>query len=330
MDNITYSIEEIDAGKRLDVFIAAWQEISRNKAQEMIADERIFCNGLLMKKASRALRIEDVIAILPSQKIEDVVKEVEAVDTKEVVQDVTLIFEADEYIVVEKPAGMLTHPTDAKEINSLTTWLTKHCPEIVSVGDNPEVRPGIVHRLDKAASGVLVVAKNQEMFDVLKDQFRERTVDKEYIVLVHGVIEGDSGTIDFSIDRGKDGLMVARPRVSELTLKNIHTVQPGKDALTEFHVEKRFAHYTLLRVKIHTGRTHQIRVHMHAYGHPVVGDMLYYQKQYVRKSALKLDRLFLHARKLCLRVDEKEEKQCFEAPLPDELNEFLVSLSPLV
>jgi len=237
---------------------------------------------------------------------------------------INIIEETEDYLVVEKPAGVLVHPTLARETDTLVNWLLEKYPNIIKIGEAKE-RSGIVHRLDKEASGLLVLAKTQAMFAHLKKQFQEREVEKEYSVLVYGNLDSDEGQIDFTIDRGKEGRMVARPKTDILKLKNIVKIQLGKEAMTEFWVEKRFARFNLLRVKIHTGRTHQIRVHMLAYNHPVVGDRLYSNKKLVKKSDQELSRLFLHAQKLCF-TDLNGDKQCFESKLPDELQNYLAKL----
>ncbi|MBI4426880.1 MAG: RNA pseudouridine synthase [Candidatus Magasanikbacteria bacterium] len=232
-----------------------------------------------------------------------------------------IVGETADCVVVEKPAWVLVHPTEANEADTLVEFLTRKYSDIKNVGDNPK-RPGIVHRLDKEASGLLVVARTQEMFEHLKKQFQDRTIDKEYLVLVYGKMERQHDVIDFAIDRGKDGRMVSRPKVDLLKLKSMRSVQPGKEALTEFTVEKEYGRFSLLRVKIHTGRTHQIRVHMFAYNHPVVGDNLYFNRKLVKKSESKLNRLFLHAAKLCF-TDLAGERVCFESKLPEELEKYL-------
>jgi 23S rRNA-/tRNA-specific pseudouridylate synthase len=135
-------------------------------------------------------------------------------------------------------------------------------------------------------------------------------------------MEKDHGLIDFQIDRGREGKMVARPQIKEVSLRTIKYIQPGKDALTEYWVEKKFVRHTLLRVRIHTGRTHQIRVHMFASNHPVVGDKLYQNKNLLKAKDKGLTRLFLHATKLCF-ADLDEKRVCFEAGLPEELKTFL-------
>jgi 23S rRNA pseudouridine1911/1915/1917 synthase len=236
-----------------------------------------------------------------------------------------LLKELAEYVVLSKPSRMLVHPTSAKESGTLVQQLLEAYPEIKDVGDSID-RPGIVHRLDKSASGVMVVARTQAMFGHLKKQFQDRLVDKEYTALVHGVVERDAGKIDFLIERGSAGRMAARPYVDTTKLKNVGKEQTGREALTEFWVEKRYARFTQLKVKIHTGRTHQIRVHMMAYGHPIVGDSLYFNKKLNRKRDKELNRLFLHASKLCFE-DLGGIRQCYESPLPSELGAFLEKLN---
>ena len=235
-----------------------------------------------------------------------------------------IIIETADYLVIEKPAGVLVHPTLAREPNTVVDWLKKKYPKIKNVGDSSE-RPGIVHRLDKEASGLLAIAKTQVMFEHLKKQFQAREIDKEYLVLVYGKVSREEGVIDFEIDRGQEGRMVARPKVDKLSLAKVKDIQEGREALTEFIVEKRFARFTLLRVKIHTGRTHQIRVHMFAYTHPVVGDQLYLNRKLIKKSEQKLNRLFLHSTRLCFN-DLVGEKKCFESGLPEELQAYLSKL----
>jgi len=238
--------------------------------------------------------------------------------------DIHIIAETDDYLVLDKPAGVLAHPTARREAGTLAQWIKEQYPGVAKVGED-EKRPGIVHRLDRDASGVMVVAKTPAMFNYFKAQFQRREVVKEYLVLVHGKIKTDHGMIDFAIERGVSGRMAARPKIDLTKVKNVGKEQSGREARTEFLVEKRFARFTLLRVQIHTGRTHQIRVHLLAYDHPVVGDNLYFNRKLNRKKDKELGRLFLHAEKLCFK-DLKEEKVCYEAALPKELEEFLKSV----
>jgi 23S rRNA-/tRNA-specific pseudouridylate synthase len=163
------------------------------------------------------------------------------------------------------------------------------------------------------------------MFDHLKKQFQKRTVEKEYLVLVHGVMDNEHDSINFAIDRGKDGRMVSRPKTDRFSLRTVMKIQPGKEALTEYWVEKKFTRFSLLRVKIYTGRTHQIRVHLLAFNHSVVGDKLYFNKKLNRKRDEDLGRLFLHSAKLCF-LDLDNKSVCFNSNLPAELKSFLAKL----
>ncbi len=237
---------------------------------------------------------------------------------------IKIIQEADDYIIVDKPAGVLTHPTQAGEKNTLIGFILKKYKEVKKVGDSPE-RPGIVHRLDKEASGLLVIARTQEMFEHLKKQFQDRTIEKEYDVLVYGKMSKEHGVIDFAIDRGREGRMVSRPKTDLLSVDKVGSAQPGKEAITEYFLEKTIGRFSLLRVRIHTGRMHQIRAHMFAFNHPVVGDTLYLNRKLVKKNQPKLDRLFLHSAKLCFN-DLAGEKKCYKSDLPSDLSAFLNSL----
>tara|TARA_Y100001970_G_C14218419_1_gene851069 strand:+ start:154 stop:1131 length:978 start_codon:yes stop_codon:yes gene_type:complete len=317
-----YTVLESQNNARLDVFLALQLDITRSKVQKLIKLAFVKVNNVTAKKTGVALQTGDKVVVE-----EQLIKENKEKKTEETYVDyntINILEETEDYLVINKPAGLLVHQTEALEKYTLTNWLCKRNPGITSVGED-SLRPGIVHRLDKPASGVMVIAKNQQMFLHLKKQFQERSIKKEYTVLVHGVVEQEYGQIDFEIARGKEGKMVSRPKTNELSLKNIAKVQKGKDALTEFSVEKTFSRFTLLNVKIHSGRTHQIRVHMLAYNHPVVGDTLYYNKRNNKKHDIDLGRLFLHASSLCFTTLAGKEV-CFSASLPDDLQQHISQL----
>ncbi len=311
--------------ERLDMFVSEVCHCSRSQAQKLIDSGLVLVNKKLPKKAGDRLKTGALVEIEKANENENasVSTEDENANTEPAPQ-MRVLQATDDYLVVHKPAGLLVHATDAKEFNTLTSQLLAVYPDIAEVGENP-IRPGIVHRLDKEASGVLVVARTQKMYKALKHQFQKRTVEKEYVVLVHGSVKADHGMIDFPIGRASDGSMAARPKADVSTLHGVSHVQPGKEAVSEFFVERRFPRYTLLKILLHTGRTHQIRVHMRAFGNPVVGDMLYFNKKLNRKRDQTLGRLFLHAKRLCFDTLAKE-RQCYEDPLPEELVEFLNSL----
>lgn len=309
-------------GTRLDLIIAELFSVTRSQAKKYIVADRILVNDTLPKKSGDIIAEGAVISL--TEEVETPVLEVvaESIDTSLVP---TVVVETDHYMVIDKPAGLLSHPTQAKEPWSLAHWVWHTYPALKGIGEY-EDRPGIVHRLDKDTSGLMVIAKTQEMFDHLKAQFKGREVGKRYTTLVHGLVERDTDIIDFDIDRGSDGRMVARPKTDPMKLKNVGKVQPGKYAKTDFLVLARYARYTLLDVTIHTGRTHQIRVHMFAYGYPVVGDPLYTNTSINRSLDKQIDRLFLHSHYLAF-TDFSGERIETELPLPTSLQSVLDTLN---
>ncbi len=224
---------------------------------------------------------------------------------------IKIIYEDKNILVVDKPAGLEVASEREKSEPTLVDWLVKKYPSIAKVGPDP-ARPGIVHRLDKNASGMLLVAKTEAAFELLSKQFKERTVKKEYTVLVHGVVTQDEGTIEFPIARANSGRFAALPLGSE----------SGRLAITEYEIVERFKNFTLLKVKIKTGRTHQIRVHLFALGYPVVGDKLYRSKK-IKEPIL--PRLFLHASKIFF-TDLEGKRQELESNLPEDLKIFLSAI----
>lgn len=229
-----------------------------------------------------------------------------------------LIDKTDDYLIINKPAGLLTHGAKHISETTLADLLLIDFPEIADVGEDKS-RPGIMHRLDRLASGLIIIAHNEESFFDLKKQFQERTINKYYTALVFGKIEKDEGEINFPIKRSaQGGKMAALPAISK--------GEPnfdGRQAVSRFDVIKRFVNYTLLKVKIETGRTHQIRCHFAAYGCPLVGDDLYATKKTKAKNAkLNLGRIFLVADRLEF-TDKNNERKKYALDLPLELKTFL-------
>jgi len=234
---------------------------------------------------------------------------------------ISVIYEDENFIGLSKPAGMLLHETVkskeqiAKSEGTLVDWLVKNYPEVKNVGDAPQVRPGIVHRLDKETSGVLVVARNQKSFEYLKKLFQEHKIIKKYIALVHGRLEGN-GVINAPI-----GLKPGTVKRS-IRAKNMKMV---KEAVTEYKSLKNFEKdgefFTLVELTPKTGRTHQLRVHLASISHPVVGDILYGPKS----NSLGMKRQFLHANSLEF-VNQEGTRLRLEAGLPRELEETLSAL----
>lgn len=295
-----------DAGKRLDRFLTEHMEASRSRIQKLIKQEIIMVNEHAAQ-VKTILKPQDSV-YYPEMEVAPLMKSGSA-------PLLDVLYEDDDLLAINKPAGLLVHDAHTEEHRAtVVDALIERYPEIVEVGDNPK-RPGIVHRLDKNVSGVMVIAKTQRAFENLKAQFQKKTVQKEYLALVYGSLPKDADTIDRKIARSRPkGRMVART-----------TSQEGKEAITQYEVLKRFTKATYVHVRILTGRTHQIRVHFQALGHPIVGDTLYTLRR-MKFKAIPLDRLFLHAYKLTIRLMDGRERT-FVSPLPDELARLLQGLS---
>lgn len=292
---------------------------SRTKVQDLIKDGAITVNGII-KSPHYILKPEDETkidrSILQITNYELTISPDQIAEPLKI-PDVPIIAETDDYIILDKPSGLTVHPGESVKDPTLADWLVERYPRLRQVGEDP-ARPGIVHRLDKEVSGLMVIAKNADTFDLLKDQFQKRTISKEYTALAYGSTSKDYDTISFPIERSASGKMSALPS----TVKG-ETNPDGRNALTEFEVARRFVNYTLLKVRIKTGRTHQIRVHMSAYGHPLVGDDLYStHKTRLANQKLKLGRIFLAATKLAF-YDRNGEKQEFTIDLPAKLKALL-------
>ncbi len=247
---------------------------------------------------------------------------------------IEIIYEDPDFLVINKPAGLIVHKAASNKDKTLADYLLEAYPEIKEVGDDPS-RPGIVHRLDKDASGLMVVARNKQSFSMLKKQFKNRTVNKEYKALIHGKIIKDYGEIRFPITRAKSGHRMAalpvtsnqnKKKISNRDQGNIKAKSKAREALTIFTAEKKWPHLSLMSVNIKTGRTHQIRAHFAAYGHPLLGDDLYgTAKTKLKNKKTGLDRIFLVAQKLSFK-DMNGDKKEFKIDLPEKLQKFLKDL----
>lgn len=288
---------------RLDKFLAEQhKEVSRSKIQKAIRDGLVLVNGKKVLDPNFEVSKSDQIE-LPEFKKE----ELGAWSS-----ELKVAFENNDLAVIEKPAGLVVHPGAGNLDKTLANILISKYPGIKNVGD-PH-RPGIVHRLDEYTSGLIVIAKNQQSLEYLKRQFSEHKVEKEYLALVHGVPATKHGIIDLPLER--------------VPLKQKMKVGSGKTAITEYWVkgsngikgEKRSLQFSLLRVKLHTGRTHQIRAHLAHMGHPIVGDAVY-----GRKNEL-TDRQFLHAHRLKFQLQDGTWLE-LESELPEDLREVLLKLN---
>ncbi len=301
---LTFTTDEKHSGQRLDHVLTEQMEITRSQIQKLIKSAEITVNEK-KSTAKYLLLIGDVVSYPYVDANAPIIKTGPP-------PELDILFEDDNVLVINKPAGLIVHQATPQDTQpNVVDALLKRQPSIIEVGDD-ETRPGIVHRLDKDVSGVMVTAKTQEAFEHLKKQFQERTIKKEYFALVYGKINKDTDTITLKIARSKIlGRMVARPESQE-----------GKDAITEFDILDRFVTTTYLNVKIHTGRTHQIRVHFLAIDHPLVGDRLYKKTRMKNIRHLELNRIFLHAHNLEFTLPDGTVKT-FEIPLPSELQAIL-------
>lgn len=222
---------------------------------------------------------------------------------------IKIIKEADEYVIINKPAGVVVEPNSVYKENTVVNWLKDKYKEDLE-------RTGIVHRLDKDVSGVMVIARNERSFLNLKKQFQDRKIVKEYVALVHKRMRQDEGEIKIPIARSGKGKFVAKSNEGSV----------GRSAMTTYEVVRKYINYTLVKVRILTGRTHQIRVHLSSIGHPVVGDKLYETHDIrVKKKGVELGRLWLYSAKLGFK-DLAGEWQEFKVAMPKELKEFVSKL----
>jgi 23S rRNA pseudouridine1911/1915/1917 synthase len=294
---------------RLDRYVASeLPDLSRTYLQQLITEGRLLADGQSRRAAFKMTPGQVVSITLP------ITEEFE-LEAQDIPLDV--IFEDDDILVINKPAGMVVHPAPGHPRDTLVNAVLFHAPNISIQGST---RPGVVHRLDKDTSGVMVIAKSNRAQSSLIDQWQERGVTKHYTALVAGVVEEDSATIDAPIAR------------NTVNRQQMRTISSGREAITHFTVIERFANATLLDVRIETGRTHQIRVHLAFIGHPVVGDGLYGNKVSARVAEeLGLKRQFLHAASLTFAMPSSGDGRTFDAPLAPDLQTVLDILrTPLV
>ena len=286
---------------RLDAYISKVKsDISRTMIQKLIEDGNILVNGK-SKKISYKVQVEDEIELdIPKPK-----------ETKLKAEDIPVeeVYEDNDIIVVNKPKGMVVHPANGNPDGTLVNAIMAMCKNSLS-GIGGEIRPGIVHRLDKDTSGLLIVAKNDKAHINMSEQIKNREVNKIYIALVRGVVSENEATINMPIGR------------STKDRKKMAVRKDGKEAVTHFSVLKRYKKYTLLQVKIDTGRTHQIRVHMAEIGHPVVGDMVYSNG----KNEFGVEGQMLHAKSLDFKHPITGRQMHLEAELPDYFKKVLERL----
>ncbi len=302
-----------DAGERVDRWLAgALPDRSRSEVQRWIKEGAVTVDGETVK-ARRLLEA--------GQRVQVIIPEIAENMLAAQAIELAIVYEDDDLLVVNKPAGMVVHPAPGHGEGTLVNAILHHCPQIERVGSKQ--RPGIVHRLDKETSGLIVVAKNNEAHHNLQAQFKARSVHKEYLALVEGHVQPANGRINAPIGRHPTN----RKMQAVLPVDAITGVSPGREAVTDYKVLGFYsgqtgsgaANFTLIRAILHTGRTHQIRVHMAWFKHPIVGDTLYG----FRRQRLPLKRHFLHAHTLRFRLPARGVEKEFVAPLPAELQKIL-------
>jgi 23S rRNA pseudouridine1911/1915/1917 synthase len=291
------------SAERLDKFLVSQlPEFSRSRLQGLIKDGCVSVNGRPARKAGQMLDWGAVLLItIPPAEPTALVAEQIPLD---------ILFENEDLLVVNKPAGMVVHPAAGHSTGTLVHAALAHAPEMEGIGG--EKRPGVVHRLDKDTSGIILLAKNDTAHHWLQEQFRLRRVNKIYLALVDGKPSTSVGRIEAAIGRSP-----AHRKQMAVTTEN-----KGREAVSEYRLLESFRRHTLLEVHPITGRTHQIRIHLAFIGCPVAGDTVYGRK----KSTIPLQRHFLHAASLSIALPGKAEPQRFEAPLPPELVSVLASL----
>ncbi len=294
----TFRVDE--GGERLDSFLARrCPDLSRSRIQALTADGCVTVDGGAAKPAARLREGQTVSLVVPPPAPSRLTPQA---------MDLDVAYEDADLLVIDKPAGLVTHPAPGHPDHTLANAVLAHCPDLEGVGG--EIRPGLVHRLDRDTSGLIVVAKNDAAQAGLSGQFKERTVSKAYLAVVTGYPEPERATIDAPIGR--------HPR----SRTRMAVVSTGREAVTEYDVLRRMRGYSLVETRPRTGRTHQIRVHLASVGHPVAGDAVY------GRTAPGLDRHFLHAHRLAFSHPRTGKRLALESPLPSDLRAWLEAMEP--
>ncbi len=298
MSVVTFSIEK--SGERIDkVIVAHNKEWSRSQVQQWLKESRILIDGQTVKPNHKVTTSGEVTIDIPDPEPLDVVAEE---------MDLQIFYEDADVLVVNKPRGMVVHPAPGHLHGTLVNGLLAHCKDLSGI--NGVMRPGIVHRIDKDTSGLLVVAKNDIAHESLSEQMSKKTVTRKYLAVVHGVVPHDLGTVDAPIGRDKGDRQ-------KMTVCDNNS----RDAVTHFRVLERFNDFTFIECQLETGRTHQIRVHMKYIGFQIAGD-----PKYGPKKTLNLNGQALHAATLGFTHPRSGEYLEFEAPLPPVFEELLYTL----
>ena len=297
----TVTAEAEDAGTRADVFLAAKLGVSRSNMQKLLEDGRVKRGEKIIKANYKVRAGEMFVVDIPEPEPIEAVPENIPLD---------IIYEDDDVVVLNKARGMVVHPAPGNYTGTLVNALLYHCSNLSGI--NSAIRPGIVHRLDKDTSGIMIVAKNDAAHISLSQQIQSKTAVRTYLAVVRGNIKTDSGTIETQIARDKTD------RKKMAVVK-----EGGRDAITDYEVLERFGKYTLVRCKLRTGRTHQIRVHMEYLGYPLVGDPKYSPM----KTPFGIRGQALHSHTLEFTHPRTGERMKFEAPLPEDMHKIITRLN---
>ncbi len=294
-----FKVDETTAKMRLDVFVASNAEVSRSLASTLITTEKVKVNGEQVK-ANYKVKVDDEVVVLETERPELEIKAEE--------MNIDIVFEDDDVIIVNKPSGIVVHPAAGSPSGTLVNGLMYLSKQLSNV--NGEFRPGVVHRIDKNTSGLIMFAKNDVAHASLSEQLQQKTTTRKYYALVHGVIQEDKLIIDAPIGRDQND----RKKMT-VTAKN------SKDAITNVKVLRRFGEYTLIECQLTTGRTHQIRVHMKFVGYPIVGD-----PEYGRKKSFDCDGQALHAKTLGFIHPTSGEYVEFDSELPASMQNVITQI----
>ena len=303
---MTYTVKAEDKGKRLDAFLAEKTELSRSAAARLVESGAVTVSGVKREKRYSVKEGDEVEIEIPEA------EEYEA-EPENIPLDV--VYEDDDIIVVNKPSGMVVHPAPGNYTGTLVNALLYHCRDSLS-GIGGVMRPGIVHRIDKDTSGLLVVAKNDSAHKALSEELSYHGIEREYHALVKGGFKNESGTVDLPIGRHP----VDRKRMA------VRLGDPSaREAITHYEVIESYGQISYLRLKLETGRTHQIRVHMSHLGHPLLGDEVYGSNKipFEKQHAPLLDGQMLHAKRLTLTHPVTGERMTFECELPDNFKKLI-------
>lgn len=301
-----YTVEAQDAGKRLDAFLAENTDLSRSAAAKLIESGAVTVNGKKTEKKYLIKEGDEAEVILPE------VEEYEAVPEN---IPLNVIFEDSDIIVINKPSGMVVHPAPGNYTGTLVNALLHHCKDSLS-GIGGVMRPGIVHRIDKDTSGLLVVAKNDASHRALSEELGYHGIEREYHALVRGGFKEESGTVD---------LPIGRHPVDRKKMAVIKSGEGAREAVTHYEVLRSYGQISYLKLKLETGRTHQIRVHMSYLGHALLGDEVYSSTKipFEKQHAPLFDGQILHAKRLSLTHPRTGERMTFECELPDNFKKLI-------